>query len=129
MLSVATMTCNGIPSGISERGREMRLHSGIGIVPTCLTNTSGCWRKAIPKIRDTSGIHPPSSQLTREIRNDLPFLFLHHKFPDVVLHVMTQGSSNPLLVPGDDPILGFLQVMTALCAILHNCPGDEIPKL
>ena len=117
MLSVATMICNGIPSGISERGREMHLHSGIGIVPTCQTHRSGCWRKPIPMKGNTSGIHPPCSELKREIRNDLPFLFLHHQFPDVVLHVMSQGNGNLFLVPGNDSILDLVQVMTALCAM------------
>ena len=119
MLSVATMTCNGIPSGISERGREMHLHSGIGIVPTCQTHRSGCWRKPIPRKGNTSGIHPPCSELKREISNDLPYLLLlcNNNLSDVVLHVMTQGDGNLFLVPRNYAILDLVQVMTALCAM------------
>ena len=42
---------------------------------------------------------------------------------------MTKGNGNLFLVEWNDALLDFLQVMTALCAILHYCPGDEESKL
>ena len=42
---------------------------------------------------------------------------------------MPQGSSNLVLVERNHTILDLFQVMTALCTILHYCPGDEESKL
>lgn len=49
MLSVATMICNGIPSGISERGREMPSPSGTGTALIYRIHRSRCWREHTPR--------------------------------------------------------------------------------
>lgn len=48
------------------------------------------------------------------------FLFLGYHLSDVEFQVMTQGSSNPVPILGNDVILGLFQVMTARCPMLAD---------
>lgn len=57
------------------------------------------------------------------------FRLLPYQLPDVVLHIVTKGNRQPLLVEWQEGILGLLQVMTSLCSLLGDLPADEIGKL
>ena len=95
MLSVATMICNGIPSGISERGRETPSPSGTGTALIYLIHRSRCWREHTPRIGNILGFHQQSSRSKNNLQNNAIFLILCCIIQDLSLPLYQMKGGTP----------------------------------